>query len=108
MIENSLRGIEKPSFRERRRPSFSRTVRYTRFSIYFHDNLNTVRWDPDAVLHNYRWVVPVVVPVDRIRRPVIPSVMHKNKICKRIKERERKRGKEEEKLNDILYIYIHA
>lgn len=48
-----------------------------------------VRWDPDVVLHNYRWVVPVVVPVDRIRRPAIPSVMRENKYIKEMKEKKR-------------------
>lgn len=48
-----------------------------------------VHWDPDVVLHNYRWVVPVVAPVDRIRRPAIPSVMRKYKYVKEMKEKKR-------------------
>lgn len=50
----------------------------------------TVHWGPDVVPRNCRWAVPVVVPVGRIRRRLVPSAMHKSRYVKdRKKERER-------------------
>lgn len=55
-------------------------------------DLSTVRWGPDVVPRNCQWAVPVVAPVDRIRRRLAPSVMHKKKcVSDKMRERERVR-----------------
>jgi len=54
------------------------------------DEPSTARWGPVVVLRNCRWAAPVVAPVDRIRRHLAPSVMHKNKYVRDETRRERK------------------
>lgn len=57
--------------------------------ICSYNDINTARWDPEAVHRNCRRGVPVDALVDRSHHFAFLSVMHKNKYVKDKKMKDR-------------------